>query len=62
MTIEELEEWKEEFEQFHAGFADLFERQESHEQAKRERAGGDGPQLCHQACSRVSGSTTVSIS
>ena len=35
MTIEELEEWQEEFEQFHARFADLFERSESREQAKK---------------------------
>jgi len=34
MTIEELEAWQEEFEQFHARFADLFERSESREQAK----------------------------
>ena len=26
MTIEELEAWQDEFEQFHARFADLFER------------------------------------
>src|ERR1700676_4980832 len=35
MTIEELEEWQEDFEQFHARFADLFERSESREQAKK---------------------------
>jgi SRSO17 transposase len=35
MTIEELETWQEEFEQFHARFADLFERSESREQAKK---------------------------
>ena len=35
MTIEELEKWQEEFEQFHARFADLFERSESREQAKK---------------------------
>ena len=35
MTIEELEAWQEEFEQFHARFADLFERSESREQAKK---------------------------
>src|SRR5258705_11426125 len=35
MTIEELEEWQEAFEQFHARFADLFERSESREQAKK---------------------------
>ena len=35
MTIEELERWQEEFEQFHARFADLFERSESREQAKK---------------------------
>src|SRR3989442_8608139 len=35
MTIGELEQWQEEFEQFHAGFADLFERSESREQAKK---------------------------
>ncbi len=35
MTIEELEEWQEEFEQFHARFADLFERSESREQARK---------------------------
>src|SRR3989440_8991168 len=34
MTQEELEQWQEEFEQFHARFADLFERSESREQAK----------------------------
>src|SRR5205809_1022108 len=35
MTIEELEAWQEDFEQFHARFADLFERSESCEQAKK---------------------------
>jgi SRSO17 transposase len=35
MTIEELELWQEEFEQFHERFADLFERSESREQAKK---------------------------
>ena len=35
MTIEELEAWQEAFEQFHARFADLFERSESREQAKK---------------------------
>jgi SRSO17 transposase len=35
MTIEELEAWQEEFEQFHGRFADLFERSESREQAKK---------------------------
>src|SRR6266571_4467160 len=35
MTIEELEAWQEEFEQFHARFADLFERSESREQARK---------------------------
>jgi len=35
MTIEDLEQWQEAFEQFHARFANLFERQESREQAKR---------------------------
>jgi SRSO17 transposase len=35
MTIEELEAWQEDFEQFHARFADLFERCESREQAKK---------------------------
>jgi SRSO17 transposase len=35
MTIEELEQWQEEFEQFHARFADLFERSESREQARK---------------------------
>src|SRR6266516_555506 len=35
MTIEDLEAWQEEFEQFHARFADLFERSESREQAKK---------------------------
>jgi SRSO17 transposase len=35
MTIKELEQWQEEFEAFHARFADLFERSESREQAKK---------------------------
>ena len=35
MTIEELEQWQEAFEQFHARFADLFERSESREQARK---------------------------
>lgn len=35
MTIEELEQWQEAFDQFHARFADLFERSESREQAKK---------------------------
>ena len=35
MTIEELEQWQEEFEAFHARFAGLFERSESREQAKK---------------------------
>src|SRR5712691_2479889 len=35
MTEEELEEWQEDFEAFHARFADLFERSESREQAKK---------------------------
>jgi SRSO17 transposase len=35
MTKEELEEWQEEFEAFHARFADLFERSESREQARK---------------------------
>jgi SRSO17 transposase len=35
MTIEELEAWQDELEQFHARFADLFERSESREQAKK---------------------------
>src|SRR5712692_5646283 len=35
MTIKELEAWQEEFEAFHARFADLFERSESREQAKK---------------------------
>ena len=35
MTLEELEQWQESFEQFHARFADLFERSESREQAKK---------------------------
>jgi SRSO17 transposase len=35
MRIEELDQWREEFEAFHARFADLFERSESREQAKK---------------------------
>src|SRR3989449_5788336 len=35
MTQEELEQWQEDFEAFHARFADLFERSESREQAKK---------------------------
>ena len=35
MTKEELDQWQEEFEAFHARFADLFERRESREQAKK---------------------------
>lgn len=35
MTLEELEQWQEAFEQFHARFANLFERSESREQAKK---------------------------
>ncbi len=35
MTLEELEQWQEAFEQFHARFADLFERSESREQARK---------------------------
>src|SRR5436309_11215699 len=35
MTIEDLEAWQEEFERFHKRFADLFERSESREQAKK---------------------------
>jgi SRSO17 transposase len=35
MTIEELEAWRDEFEQFFSRFADLFERSESREQAKK---------------------------
>jgi SRSO17 transposase len=34
MTKEELEQWQDEFEAFHARFADLFERSESREQAR----------------------------
>ncbi len=34
MTEEELEQWQEEFDAFHARFADLFERSESREQAR----------------------------
>lgn len=35
MTLEEFEQWREAFEQFHARFADLFERSESRDQAKK---------------------------
>jgi SRSO17 transposase len=35
MTEEELEQWQDDFEAFHARFADLFERSESREQAKK---------------------------
>lgn len=35
MTLSELDQWQESFEQFHARFADLFERSESREQAKK---------------------------
>jgi SRSO17 transposase len=35
MTEEELERWQEEFEAFHARFADLFERSESRAQARK---------------------------
>jgi SRSO17 transposase len=35
MTEEELEQWQNEFEAFHARFADLFERSESREQARK---------------------------
>lgn len=35
MTLEELEQWQEAFEMFHARFADLFERSESREQARK---------------------------
>ena len=35
MTVEELEQWQAEFEAFHARFADLFERSESREQARK---------------------------
>ena len=35
MTREELEQWQEAFDAFHARFADLFERRESREQAKK---------------------------
>src|SRR5260370_7453253 len=35
MTEEELEQWQDEFEAFHARFADLFERSESREQARK---------------------------
>jgi SRSO17 transposase len=35
MTEEELEQWQEEFEAFHAREASLFERSESREQARK---------------------------
>jgi SRSO17 transposase len=35
MTEEELEQWQDDFEAFHARFADLFERSESREQARK---------------------------
>src|SRR5712691_4296752 len=35
MTKEELEQWQDEFEAFHARFADLFERSESREQVRK---------------------------
>src|SRR5215813_6004343 len=35
MTEEALEQWQEDFEAFHARFADLFERSESREQARK---------------------------
>src|SRR5260370_32209128 len=35
MTLAELDQWCEAFEQFHARFADLFERSESREQARK---------------------------
>lgn len=35
MTLEELDTWREDFERFHARFADLFARSESREQAKK---------------------------
>src|SRR5712691_7064334 len=35
MTKEELEQWQEDFDAFHARFADLFERSESREQARK---------------------------
>ncbi len=35
MTLEDLEAWQGDFEAFHARFADLFERSESREQAKK---------------------------
>ncbi len=35
MTKEELEQWQDEFDAFHARFADLFERSESREQARK---------------------------
>jgi hypothetical protein len=34
MRLEELDQWQESFEQFHARFADLFGRSESRQQAK----------------------------
>src|SRR5437868_7499927 len=34
MTQEELEQWQDDFDAFHARFADLFERSESREQAR----------------------------
>src|SRR5947209_6985486 len=35
MTTEELEQWQDDFEAFHARFADLFERSESREQVRK---------------------------
>ncbi len=35
MTEEEWEQWQDEFEVFHARFADLFERSESRQQARK---------------------------
>src|SRR5256885_10474932 len=35
MTTEELEQWQEDFDAFHARFADLFERSESREQVRK---------------------------
>src|SRR5260370_35660 len=35
MTEEALEQWQDDFEAFHARFADLFERSESREQARK---------------------------
>ena len=35
MTQEELEQWQKEFDAFHERFADLFERSESREQARK---------------------------